>query len=96
MYSKAKKAAKWSGIRKNGGSKAAALGASTKMASTAARAARESRIQYSKFTKRIPSIIQNNATANGVLSEPNMPDSRLINTIAKPTISTERTAIAVQ
>ena len=44
----------------------------------------------------MPSIMQNNATAIGVLSVPNTPDSKLINTMAKPTISTERTAIAIQ
>lgn len=53
-------------------------------------------MQYSEFTKRMPSIMQNRATASGVLSDPNTADSRLMNTIAKATISTERTAIAVQ
>lgn len=41
-------------------------------------------------------MIQNSATAIGVLSEPNTPDSKLMNTMAKTTISTERTAMAVQ
>ena len=75
------------------GSTAAALGASTKMANTAARVIRESLVQYSKLTKRMPSIIQNSATAKGVLSAPKIPDSRLINTMAKATIKTERVAI---
>ena len=79
-----------------GGETAAALGVRTRMASTAAKVTRESPMQYSKLTKRIPSIMQNSATASGVLSEPNTPDSRLINTMAKATMSTERTAIAVQ
>ena len=74
----------------------AALGTRTRMASTAAKVTRESPIQYSKLTKRIPSIMQNKATARGVLSEPNTPDSRLIKTMAKATISTERTAMAIQ
>lgn len=41
-------------------------------------------------------MMQNSATAMGVLSEPNRPDNRMMNTMAKATISTERTAIAVQ
>ena len=94
--STAKKAAKCSGMRKTGGSTAAALGASTRIASTAARVIRESPIQYSKLTKRMPSIIQNKTTASGVLSAPNTPDKRLINTMANATISAERTAMAVQ
>ena len=84
------------GINKIDGSTTAALGASTRMPNTAARVSSESPIQYSKLTKRMPSIMQNNATANGVLSAPNTPDSRLINTMAKATISTERIAIAAQ
>ena len=44
----------------------------------------------------MPSIMQNSATAMGVLSAPNRADSRLMNTMAKATISTERTAMAVQ
>ena len=91
-----KKLTKCSGIRKTGGSTAAALGASTKIASVATKVRSESPMQYSKLTNRIPSMMQNNATAIGVLSEPNTPDSKLMNTMAKATISTERTAIAVQ
>ena len=53
-------------------------------------------MQYSKFTKRMPSIMQNSATARGVLSALNRADSRLINRMAKATISTERTAMASQ
>lgn len=66
------------------------------MASTAAKVTRESPMQYSKLTKRMPSIMQNSATAKGVLSVPNKLDSRLMNTIAKATISTERSAMALQ
>lgn len=79
-----------------GGETAAALGVRTRMASTAAKVTRESPMQYSKLTKRMPSIMQNSATAKGVLSAPNKPDSRLMNTIAKATISTERSAMALQ
>lgn len=75
---------------------AAALGPKTRMASATARVRRESLMQYSKFTKRIPSIMQNSATAMGVLSAPNTADSKLMNTMAKATINTERTAMAVQ
>lgn len=53
-------------------------------------------MQYSKLTNRIPSMMQNNATASGVLSEPNTLDSRLMNTMAKATINAERAAMAVQ
>lgn len=96
MYSRAKKAAKCSGISSTGGSSTAAPGASTRMASTAASVTRESPMQYVKLTNRVPSIMQKRATARGVLSAPNTPDSRLINTMAKATISAERTAMAIQ
>ncbi len=41
-------------------------------------------------------MMQNSATARGLLSEPNTPDSKLINTMAKATINTDRTAMAAQ
>ena len=81
---------------KIGGAIPAKLGAKTKIAKAIAKVIRESLIQYSKLTNRIPSMIQNTATAKSVFSCPNKPDSKLINTIAKATISTERIAIAVQ
>ncbi|MCI7181006.1 MAG: hypothetical protein MSA26_10625 [Lachnospiraceae bacterium] len=81
---------------KIGGAIPAKLGANTKIARAIAKVIRESLIQCSKFTKRIPSMIQNTATAKGVFSCPNKPDSKLINTIAKATISTDRIAIAAQ
>ena len=83
-------------MRQNRGSTAAALGTSTKMASMAARVIRESVTQYWKLTNRMPSIMQNKATASGVLSAPNRPDSKLINKTANATISAERMAIANQ
>lgn len=83
IYKSEKKQTKCRGIKKRGGNTAAALGPSTRMASAAAKVRRESPIQYSKLTKRIPSRIQNNATASGVLSAPNTPDSKLMNNNGK-------------
>lgn len=84
------------GIKSGAGITAAAQGAATRIVSASASVTSESPMQYSKFTKRMPSMMQNSATAMGVLSEPNRPDSALMNRIAKATISTERTAMAVQ
>ena len=94
--SSAKKAAKCSGATSAGPAWAAAQGASVRMASAAASPASESPAQYSKFTKRMPSSMQNSATAMGVLSVPNKPDNRLMNRMAKATMSAERTAMAAR
>ncbi len=78
-------------VRKSSAKKAAKCSGAT-----SASPASESPAQYSKFTKRMPSSMQNSATAMGVLSAPNRPDNRLMNRMAKATMSAERTAMAAR